>query len=224
MVNDGLSVDFPGLRSVLYSAVLSDVMDAAGLPVHAMRPFVRPLHEDDVVFGPARTGLFMPRYSDNPDEPPYDVEIALVDDLAPGDVVVFACNGPTERIVPWGELLTTAAMQRGAVGCVTDGLVRDVKAIRRMRFPVFGGGIGPLDSQGRSKMVDRDLAVECAGAMVRRGDLIFADMDGVVVIPRAAAQHVIERALAKIQGENITRDEIRQGRPLGEIYAKYGVL
>jgi regulator of RNase E activity RraA len=224
MANDELDIDFPGLKTVLYSAVLSDGMDAAGLPVHAMRPFVRPLHEDDVVFGQARTGLFMPRYADNPDEPPYDIEIALTDDLQPGDVVVFACNGPTERIVPWGELLTTAAMQRGATGCVTDGLARDVKMIRRMRFPVFAGGIGVLDSKGRSKMVDRDLAVECAGVMVRRGDLIFADMDGVVVIPRPAARDVIEQALAKIQGENITREEIRRGVPLGQVYAKYGVL
>ena len=224
MANDAPGIDLQGLKAELYSAVLSDVMDAAGLPVHAMRPFVRPLHEEDVVFGPARTGLFMPRYGENPDEPPYDVEIALIDDLQPGDVVVFACNGPTERIVPWGELLTTAAMHRGGVGCVTDGLVRDVKAIRQMRFRFLAAASGRWTLKGRSKMVDRDLAVECAGMMVRRADLVFADMDGVVVIPRAAAQHVIERALAKIHGENITREEIRQGVPLGEIYAKYGVL
>lgn len=224
MADDGLCIDFAGLKSVLYSAVLSDVLDAVGLPVHAMRPFIRPLHEDDVIFGPARTGQFMPRYAENPDELPYDVEIALIDDLRPGEVPVLACCGPTERIVPWGELLTTAAMQRGAVGCVTDGLVRDVKAIRRMGFPVFAGGIGPLDSKGRSKMVDRDIAVECAGVVIRPGDLIFADMDGIVAIPREAATHVIELAEAKIHGENVTRDEIRRGALLGHVYAKYGVL
>ena len=72
-----------------------------------------------------------------------DWEITLVDDLAPGDVAVFACGGPTDRIAPWGELLSTAAQVRGATGCVTDGLVRDVGRIRAMGFPVFHGGIGP---------------------------------------------------------------------------------
>ena len=60
----------------------------------------------------------------------YEVEIALVDDLQPGDVAVFACGGPTDRVAPWGELLSTAAQVRGAAGCLTDGLVRDTKAIR----------------------------------------------------------------------------------------------
>jgi hypothetical protein len=73
-------------------------------------------------------------------ENPYEVEIALVDDLKPGDVAVFACGGPTDRIAPWGELLSTAASYRGSVGCVTDGLVRDVRQIRTMNFPVFHGG------------------------------------------------------------------------------------
>ena len=99
-------------------------------------------------------------------ENPYELEIRLVDDLKPGDVAVFACGGPTDRIAPWGELLTTAAMARGAAGCVTDGLVRDVRHIRKMKFPVFHGGIGPLDSKGRSRMIEMDRPVVCAGVRV----------------------------------------------------------
>ena len=121
----------------LSAAILSDVMDSLGLTRRAMKPFVRPLDDGLVLVGRARTGLYMSAFSLRDGENPYEVEIALVDDLKPGDVVVLACNGPTDRIAPWGELLSTASVARKAAGCVTDGLVRDVKQIRAMEFPVF---------------------------------------------------------------------------------------
>jgi regulator of RNase E activity RraA len=147
-----------------------------------------------------------------------------VDDLKPGDVVVLACNGPTERIAPWGELLSTAATARGAAGCVIDGLVRDVRQIREMRFPVFHGGIGPLDTKGRARMMQRDVPVECAGVAMASGDLVFGDVDGVVVIPQAREHEVIERALAKVQGENDTRDALLRGESLASVFQRMGIL
>ncbi len=219
-----MSLDLDQLRGVLYAAVLSDTLDSLGLSNQAMRPFVRPLDESLVLFGRARTGLYMPVWEVREGENPYAVEIALVDDLKPGEVAVLACGGPTERIAPWGELLTTAARARGAVGCVTDGLVRDVRHIRQASFPVFAGGIGPLDSKGRGKMMERDCTVMCAGVLVRPGDLVFGDADGVVVVPKEREAEVIEAALAKIRGENHTRDELARGATLAEVFAKYGVL
>ena len=137
---------------------------------------------------------------------------------------MLACNGPTERIAPWGELLSTAASARGASGCVTDGLVRDVRQIRAMRFPVFHGGIGPLDTRGRARMVERDTQVECAGVAVKSGDIVFGDVDGVVVIPRDRAREVIELAVAKVTGENRTRDALRRGDLLADVFRRFGVL
>ena len=175
----------PHTLQPLNAAVLSDTLDSLGLMQQAMKPFMRPLDDTLQLIGRARTGLYMPVYAPPAKgENPYEVEIALVDDLAPGDVVVLACDGPTERIAPWGELLSTASVARGAAGCVTDGLVRDLKQIREMGFPVFCGGIGPLDTKGRAHMVERDVPVMCAGVTVRRGDLVFGDVDGVVVIPQ----------------------------------------
>ncbi|MGI9154556.1 MAG: RraA family protein, partial [Rubrivivax sp.] len=113
----------PAALKPLSAAILSDVMDSLGLMRQAMKPFVRPLDDSLVLVGRARTGLYMPAYEVKDGENPYEVEIALVDDLKPGDVVVLACNGPTDRIAPWGELLSTAATARGAAGCVIDGLV-----------------------------------------------------------------------------------------------------
>lgn len=208
----------------LSAAVLSDVMDALGLMNQAMQPFVRPLDENLVLAGRARTGLYMLAFEVREDENPYEVEIALVDDLKPGDVPVLACNGPTQRIAPWGELLSTAAQARGAAGCITDGLVRDVRQIREMQFPVFHGGIGPLDTKGRARMVQRDVPVECAGVKVRDGDIVFGDVDGVVVIPQQRAAEVLAKAKEKVAGEGRTRDELRQGRLLREVFEKYRIL
>ena len=208
----------------LSAAILSDVMDSLGLPRRAMKPFVRPLDDELVLIGRARTGLYMSAFSLRDGENPYEVEIALVDDLKPGDVVVLACNGPTDRIAPWGELLSTASVAREAAGCVTDGLVRDVKQIRAMEFPVFHGGIGPLDTKGRARMVDRDVRVECGGVSIDPGDIVFGDVDGVVVIPRSHEALVIEKASEKVTGENQTRDALRKGEPLAAVFKRLGIL
>jgi regulator of RNase E activity RraA len=217
------TIDLTRLRS-LGAPLLSDVMDSLGLMQQAMRPFVRPLNEDDILIGRARTGLYMPKYTVTPGENPYEVEIALVDDLKPGEIPVLACAGPTDRIAPWGELLSTASQARGAAGCVTDGLVRDIKQIRAMQFPVFHGGIGPLDTKGRARMMERDVPIECAGVRVRSGDIVFGDADGVVVIPSERADEVIARAQEKARGEDATRDELRNGKLLAEVFSRHGIL
>ena len=214
----------PELLKSLYTAVLSDVLDEMGFPDQAMRPFVRPLDESLSFLGRARTGLYANAYSVLDGENPYELEIRLVDDLKAGEVAVIACDGPTDRMAPWGELLTTAAVARGAAGCVTDGLVRDVRHIRAMKFPVFHGGIGPLDSKGRCRMIEMDRPIVCAGVKVSPGDTLFGDVDGVVAIPQAIAEETFARALDKVSRENRTRDELRAGRLLSEVYAKYGVL
>jgi 4-hydroxy-4-methyl-2-oxoglutarate aldolase len=183
----------------LYSAVLSDVLDGLGYRDQAMRPFVRPLDEALVLFGRARTGLYMPRYHVEPGHNPYAVEIALVDDLRPGDVAVFACN-------------------------VTDGLVRDVRQIREMGFPVFAGGIRPLDSMGRGEMMAKDVPVVCGGVSIAPGDLIFGDVDGVVVLPKGIADEALRLAFAKIEGEDKTRQALLDGRSLADAFREHGIL
>lgn len=214
----------PSQLQALSSSILSDVMDSLGLVRRAMRPFVRPVDDGKVLVGRARTGLYMPAYGVRDGENPYEVEIALVDDLQPQEVIVLACSGPTERIAPWGELLSTAAQVRGAAGCVTDGLVRDVRQIRAMGFPVFHGGIGPLDTKGRARMVERDVPVECGGVAIESGDIVFGDIDGVVVVPKAHEGAVIDKAMAKVMGENNTRDALRTGESLAKVFQRFGIL
>lgn len=211
------------IRLHLYTAVLSDVLDGCGFPNQAMAPIMRPLDESLVMAGFARTGLYRETYHVQPGENPYELEIALVDDLKADDVVVFGCGG-SRRIAPWGELLSTASRARGAAGCVTDGLVRDIRAIRALAFPVFHGGIGPLDSKGRGVVAAIDIPVLCAGVLVHPGDVVVGDADGVVVIPRAVEDRVLTQALAKVTGENATRDELAAGAKLADVFARHGIL
>lgn len=211
------------LRSKLFTAVLSDCLDAAGHRNQAMQARIRPLDETLVLCGRARTALYMDVYDAPEGENPYELEIQLVDDLKADEVPVFAC-GESGRIAPWGELLSTAARARGAAGVVMDGLTRDVRAIRDMKFPVFAGGIGPLDAKGRGKVMSIDVPVVVAGARVCPGDLVFGDADGVVIVPRAIEEQVVAAALAKVAGENATREALARGEKLADVFKRHGIL
>lgn len=211
------------VKARLYSGVVSDVLDGLGNMQHALAPGIRPLDDTLVLFGRARTALYAPVYHVQPGSNPYELEIALVDDLKRDDVAVMACPVP-DRIGPWGELLTTAARARSAAGCVTDGLVRDVRLIREMRFPVFSGGIGPLDSKGRGIVVAIDVPVQCGGVPIALGDWIFGDVDGVIAIPGDLCEQAIELALEKVVAENTVRAELAAGESLATVFARHGIL
>ncbi len=207
----------------LYTAVLSDVLDELGYRDQAMPAHIRPLDDEIPMVGRARTGAYREVYTVVPGDNPYALEIALVDDLKPGEIAVLGCGGST-RIAPWGELLSTAARARGAAGCLTDGFVRDIRPIRRMKFPVFHGGIAPLDSKGRGKVAEIDVPIHVAGVAVAPGDLVVGDADGVVVVPRAVEATALEKAFAKVRGENDTRQELERGAKLADVFARHGIL
>ena len=211
------------IRSTLFASVLSDCLDQAGHRRQALPSRIRPLDESAVLVGRARTAAYMEVYYAPPGENPYALEIDLVDSLRPGEIPVFACSNPL-RVAPWGELLSTAAKVRGAAGALMDGCVRDIKAIRAMGFPVFHGGIAPLDSKGRGKIMAIDVPVECGGVEVRSGDLVFGDADGVVVIPQRAEETVLALAFEKVRGERNTLRDLQRGDKLADVFARYGIL
>jgi regulator of RNase E activity RraA len=91
-------------------------------------------------------------------------------------------------------------------------------------FPVYCTGFKPVDSKGRGLVIDYDCPVEAGGVVVYPGDIIFADRDGVVVIPQAVVEKVVEMAIAKVTGENNSRRELLEGKLLRDVYEKYGVL
>lgn len=209
------------MREKLYVSVVSDVLDGLGYHDQAMTARVRPISITDRVIGRAHTVLTADVY-ERPAEP-YRLEIESVDALQAGDVMV-ACTNGSERTCFWGELLSTAAMARGATGCVIDGHTRDVRRILEMGFPVFCTGFRPVDSSSRSVVIDYRIPVRCGGVLVKQGDIIFGDVDGVVSVPRDVLEPVVEKALAKVEGENHSREMLLQGHKLRDVYDRFGVL
>jgi 4-hydroxy-4-methyl-2-oxoglutarate aldolase len=212
---------FKTIEEQLYTAVICDALDDLGYRHQAMHQRLRPLFPNISFSGWVRT-ISCVDVSHTPEEP-YAKEIEAVDSILPGEVVVVSTSYSGQN-APWGELLSTAARARGARGAIIDGLVRDVKKIDQLGFPVFAAGIKPVDSRGRGLVLDYNVPVECGGVMVNPGDLVFADYDGVVVVPGAIVPETVRMATDKVSRENKSRQELMAGAYLKDVYEKYGVL
>jgi len=214
-------VDYDLVRERLTSSVISDVLDGMGVRGQAMASDIRPLSDDMVAVGRAFTMLMTDQYDMEKDT--FTLQFQAIDNLKEDDVMMVCSNG-SERAALWGELLSTAATHRGANGAIIDGLVRDVRVIREMGFPVFAKGIRPTSSKGRVIAVDHGCPVEMGGVHVEPGDLVVADVDGVVVVPSSVVEKAVDKALDIVERETMTRDELRKGAGLYDVYKKYGTV
>jgi 4-hydroxy-4-methyl-2-oxoglutarate aldolase len=212
---------FAHIENHLYTAVISDTLDEIGHRDQAMRKEFRPLSPGFRLTGWARTIQCVDVFEIPEDA--YSMEIEAVDSLLHGEIAVVS-TGDSERNAPWGELLSTASRARGARGAVIGGMVRDVRSILELGFPVFATGIKPVDSKGRGVVVDYNVPIECGGVAVSPGDLIVGDFDGIVVVPSGFVSQVITAANDKVTRENHSRSELLNGAYLADVYRKYGVL
>jgi regulator of RNase E activity RraA len=216
---------FNFVRNRLYVAVVCDILDSLGYRSQAMHQRLRPLLPDirNCGFvGRARTLRWMETdYVVQQD--PYGLELDAMDSLKPGDVVVHSSDYAGTN-APWGELMSTIAQRNGAVGCICDSQVRDCVRIIDMGFPVYYAGIRPLDSQGRARVMAMDVPVRCGEVLVNPGELIFADFDGIVVVPRVVEAEVLRLAQEKVEKENASRQALLSGKSLREVYDTFGVL
>ena len=120
--------------------------------------------------------------------------------------------------------MSTVAVHNGAAGCVCDSQVRDCVRIIEMGFPVYCAGIRPLDSMGRAKVMAYDVPIRCGEVLVRPGELVFADYDGIVVIPEAVEREALKLAREKADKEMLSRQDLLAGKTLRAVYETYGVL
>lgn len=207
--------------STLSTAQTSDSLDALGCRIGAMAPDVHRVTPAGTFGGSARTVLMGSAGSDS--DNPYDAAIDFIDSLLPGDVVVVATDGSLASAV-WGELFTAAARGHGALGLVTDGLVRDRDGILELGWPVFATGFRPVDYRARQQIVAVDVPVVCAGMPVTPGDWIVGDGDGVVVVPRALKDKVVELVERRSRTESTVLSELMDGASLRAVWEKYRVL
>lgn len=205
----------------LYTGVVADVLDAEGYRDQVMAHTVRPLTPEMVVCGIARTVLCAPVFAASGE--PYAEEIRAVDSLQPLEVLAVTTGGVTTASF-WGELLSTAAVTRGATGVVIDGFTRDVRQILAMAFPVFSTGFHPGDSLGRMDVIGVNVPIRCAGVLVEPGDYILGDIDGVVVVPAKAISATLSAAQKKVEDEDRVREELQSGKTVTDTFEKYHVL
>lgn len=216
-----MSLDFPYLRQHLRTALVADVLDAMQRRHQALGPGIVPLRSADVLVGYAFPVTV--EESETPLDPPYQGLLEALDAIVADEVFVYP-TGRSSRAAVWGELVSTACLARGAVGALTDGLIRDAERIRTLGFPVFSRGTLPLDVNGRLEVVGHGAEVVLDGVPIRAGDLIVADADGVVIVPRELENEVVERALAKDASEADFRSAVAAGTPPSAAFDRFKVL
>ncbi len=224
-MKEGDAERFAFIREHLYVAAMSDILDSIGRRGQVMHRRLRPLLPDMRAcgfVGRARTVRWV-EIDHVVERDPYGLEIAVVDSLGPGDVAVHSTDYAGTN-APWGELMSTVAKRNGAVGCICDSQVRDCVRIIEMGFPVYYTGIQALDSVGRGRVIGYDDPVRCGEVLVRSGDLIFADFDGIVVVPPDVEDQVMRLAEQRVGKESLTRADLLRGDSLQTVFQRYGVL
>ena len=214
-------IDLEQLAAKTYAAVFSDACDRAGRRSQTMAPGI------DAHTGPARTLVGWARVAryepvEEPPVPHYAAEIAFLDSLHAGDVVLATAGGTPAAL--WGELFSSAAMAARCQGAVIDGLMRDRERVEVLGFSVHARGTRPTDSLGRVSLVDTDGPVEIGGVSVFNGDLVVADVDGIVIVPNELAREVTAYALDKAATERKGLALLSSGALLVEVWERFGVL
>ena len=216
-------------RTGLYSAVIGDVLDMAGQTKRFLPPRIQPLREDMIVIGRAMpvleaddSGGEGPGRRNDALNRPFGLMLRALDDLEKGEV--YLCTGSSPDYALWGELLSTCAKNRGAAGAVVDGFSRDTKGILSLGFPVFSHGRYAQDQRPRGKVVDFRCSLTVGGVAVQPGDIVFGDLEGVCVIPRAMEADILHAAWAKAHGEKRVFEAITRGMGAQEAWDTFGIL
>ena len=210
------------LKERLFPAVVGDVLDTMGYRHQFLPPAIQPLDAGMVVAGRAMP-VVETDIAEGDEGEPFGLMFRALDDLRPHEVYVAA--GASARYALWGELMTLRARQCGAAGAVLDGYARDTRGILAQAFPVFAHGRYAQDQAPRGRVTDFRVPLTLGGGVrIAPGDLIFGDLDGVLVIPREAEQEVIARALEKVSKENLVRRAIEQGVTAEQAFREFGVM
>jgi regulator of RNase E activity RraA len=148
--------------------------------------------------------------------------LEALDDLQKNEV--YICSGSSSAYALVGELMCTRMQVLGAVGAVVNGFHRDTRGILALGFPCFSYGRYAQDQAPRGKVLDFRLPIEIEGVAIKPGDLVFGDLDGVLVIPKEIEEEVIRRAYEKATGEKTVGGAIKAGMGAKESFGKYRIM
>lgn len=208
------------MKQHLFTAIIGDVLDLHGFYHQFLMPECRPLDPKMVVCGRAMTALETD-VSELPD-PPFGLMLKALDDMREDEVYIAAGSSPHYAL--WGELMSMAVRARGAVGAVLAGYARDTNGILAMNFPVFCYGSYAKDQRGRGRVVDFRIPLEVNGVTIRPGDIVFGDIDGVVILPKEMEAPVVIKALERVRKEKTAKHMFLQGASAESVFLETGVL
>ncbi len=216
-------------RQELFTAVVGDIMDKLGFVHQFLPPKIQPLRADMMVIGRAMTVLEADVFEESniSDNNPvmaksFGLMLQALDDLQKNEV--YVCTGASPRYALWGEIMSSRAMKLKAAGAVVDGYLRDTHGILAMDFPAFAHGSYAQDQGLRGKVIDFRVPLEIGGVRIRPADIVFGDVDGVLVVPREAEREVFVGAIEKARGEKIVQKAIEEGMSASVAFKKYGIL
>jgi len=204
----------------LYTPVVGDILDELDFTHQFLPQPIQPAREEMKLAGRAMPVVMIDVFGKQ--KKPFGLLTEALDQLQPGEI--YLAGGGEMRCAYWGEILTATAKKRGAAGAVINGFHRDTPKMLEQNWPVFSRGRFAQDSSVRTQVVDFRCQIEIGQVTVQPGDLVFGDLDGVVIVPKQAEGEVIERALAKARGEKLVRKEIEAGMSSTAAFKKYGIL
>lgn len=225
---------FALMKERLYTPVIGDILDQMGYPHQFLPAEIRPLaamvpvqaYVDGTgpdnrlkLAGYACTVLENDVYGEP--KKPFGLLTEALDQLQPNEI--YVATGAHNSAL-WGELLTATAKKRGAVGAVLDGYTRDTPQVLGINWPVFARACWAQDSSVRTCVCDFRCTIEIGQVTIHDGDLVFGDIDGVLIIPKGVHEEVLEKALEKAAGEKIVRRAIEDGMSSTEAFARFGIL
>lgn len=210
---------FDLIRQSLYTPVVGDILDGLGFHHQFLPPTLQPMREEMVVVGRAMPVLTANVFG--PQKKPFGLLTEALDQIEPGEVYI---STGTLRCASWGEILTATARKRGGNGAIIDGFHRDTRGILAQNWPVFSKGRYAQDAAVRSFVIDFRCPIEIEGVRIEIGDLVFGDLDGILIIPKRVENEVILRALEKVRGEKLVLREIEEGLSSTAAFRKYGIL
>jgi regulator of RNase E activity RraA len=180
---------------------------------------VRPMHPAAKLVGIARTLRFVPGREDlfTSHGGGYNAQKRAFDAVSEGEVIVIEARGETGSGT-LGDILAIRAHARGAAGIVTDGGVRDYDAVTAVGLPVYSSGPHPAVLGRRHVPWDHDVTIGCGGTTVQPGDIIVGDRDGVIVLPPAIAEEVVDAALAQEDEDAFVAEQVAAGQPIDGLF------
>lgn len=211
---------FEILKKEMYTGVLCDMLDILGYSHQYLPRQIQSLVPEMVMVGRAFPTIICDVYGEQ--EQPLGKLAEAIDHC--GEDKIYIVTGGDRRCSYFGEIMCAKLRSNKAVGAVIDGPMRDTRQVLEQDFPVFCSGRDAQGSIYRNQVIAYDVPVEIGNIAINPGDLIFGDIDGVVVIPKEIEEKAIVVTLERVRGESDTREAVDAGMSAVEAIERFGVF